>query len=83
MTGGTEVASCNGFFMRRIVNRDVGDGSPNGQMRDEWAHAIRRDVDARYGGLVYDDGMKGSPQETSLHILVVNEPSCPAYTIFQ
>jgi hypothetical protein len=27
--------------------------------------------------------MKGSPQETSLHILDVNGSSCPAYAIFQ
>jgi hypothetical protein len=44
---------------------------------------IRRDVDAHYDGLVYDDWMKGSPQETSLDILVVNGSFCPTYAIFQ
>jgi hypothetical protein len=53
-----------------------------GRTGDEWVHTMRRDADAQYGGSVYDDWMKGSPQETSLHD-VVNGPSCPAYAIFQ
>jgi hypothetical protein len=44
---------------------------------------IQQYIDAQYGGSVYDDWMKGSTQETSLHILVVNRSSCPTYAIFQ
>jgi hypothetical protein len=66
--------------MRCVVNRDVGDGRSNGRTGDERAHEMQWDVDAQYGGSVYDDWMKGSPQETSLHG-IVNGPS--VYAIFQ
>jgi hypothetical protein len=79
-----ELQSCcvSVHFMRRVVNRDVGNGRPNGQMGDERAHVKRWDLNTQYGGSVYDEWMKGSPQETSL-CGIVNGPSCPAYTIFQ
>jgi hypothetical protein len=52
-------------------------------MGDERAYVMcRDDTDAQYDDLVYDDWMKGSPQETSLHG-VVTGPSCPMYAIFQ
>jgi hypothetical protein len=43
---------------------------------------MRRGIDAQYDGSVYDDWMKGCPQETSLRG-IVNEPTYPAYAIFQ
>jgi hypothetical protein len=54
-----------------------------GRTCDEWAHVIRWDTDAQYVSLVYDDWMKGSAQEISLHILVANGSSFPTYAIFQ
>jgi hypothetical protein len=68
--------------MRRVANRDIGDGHPNGRTGDEYVHMMRWDIDAQYGSSLYDDWMKGSPQEISLHG-IVNGPTCPAYTIFQ
>jgi hypothetical protein len=47
----------------------------------ERAHAMRWDADAQYGGSVYDDLMKGSPQESSLRG-IVNGLTCPRIQCF-
>jgi hypothetical protein len=38
--GGTAVSRASIHFMRRVVNRDIGYGQPNGQTGDEWVHTI-------------------------------------------
>jgi hypothetical protein len=65
-------------FTRHLENRGIKYGWLNGRTGDEQTHTI-----GMQSGSVYDDWMKDSPQETSLHILDVNGSSCPVYTIFQ
>jgi hypothetical protein len=69
-------------FTRCVVNGLVGKAQLNERTGDEQAYTMRQDADGQPDGLVYDDWVKCSPQNTLLRG-IVKGPSCPADSMFQ